>query len=166
MHILVAYQDGFLTKTNTFQKFYAPGELEELIEQTLGTEVITLGIGVCAVFRDQNEAELFEAGRNRRRIDWTEISAQLRFSIAGARDRRNVDRYELHKEVFDQFWHTMLDLGRTPEPGEFDRLVEVRRAAGGLNKAAALVVARNGKEIWQLARKCTSRRYACLLGDD
>ena len=147
-----AYRDGFLTKTNTFQKFYAPGELEELIEQTLGTEVITLGIGVCAVFRDQNEAELFEAGRNRRRIDWTEISAQLRFSIAGARDRRNVDRYELHKELFDQFWNTMLDLGRAPEPGEFDRLVEVRRAAGGLNKAAALVVARNGKEIWQLAR--------------
>jgi DNA phosphorothioation-associated putative methyltransferase len=46
----------------------------------------------------------------------------------------------------------MLDLGRAPEPGEFERLVEVRRAAGGLNKAAALVVARNGKEIWQLAR--------------
>jgi DNA phosphorothioation-associated putative methyltransferase len=147
-----AYQDGFLTKTNTFQKFYAPGELEELIEQTLGTEVITLGIGVCAVFRDQNEAELFEAGRNRRRIDWTEISAQLRFSIAGARDRRNVDRYELHKELFDQFWKAMLNLGRIPEIGEFDRLTDVRRAAGGLNKAAALVVARNGKEIWQLAR--------------
>ena len=46
----------------------------------------------------------------------------------------------------------MLDLGRAPEPAEFDRLVEVRRAAGGLNKAAALVIARNGKEIWQLAR--------------
>ena len=32
----------------------------------------------------------------------------------------------------------MLDLGRVPEPGEFDRLTEVRRAAGGLNKAALL----------------------------
>src|SRR4029453_17333613 len=50
------------------------------------------------------------------------------------------------------FWNTMLELGRAPEPGEFDRLGEVRRAAGGLNKAAALVVARNGKGIWQLAR--------------
>ena len=161
-----AYQDGFLTKTNTFQKFYAPGELEELIEQTLGTEVITLGMGVCAIFRDQNEAELFEAGRNRRRIDWTEISAQLRFSIAGARDRRNVDRYELHKELFDQFWQAMLNLGRVPEVGEFDRLTDVRRAAGGLNKAAALVAARNGKDIWQLARNARARRYACLPGND
>jgi DNA phosphorothioation-associated putative methyltransferase len=158
-----AYRDGFLTKTNTFQKFYAPGELEELIERTLGAEVITLGIGVCAVFRDQNEAELFEAGRNRRRIDWTEISAQLRFSIDGARDRRNVDRYELHKEVFDQFWQAMLDLGRIPEPGEFDRLAEVRRAAGGLSKAAALVVARNGKELWQIARKARTEDLVVYL---
>src|SRR6201987_148699 len=26
------YRDGFLTKTNTFQKFFAPGELEALID--------------------------------------------------------------------------------------------------------------------------------------
>jgi DNA phosphorothioation-associated putative methyltransferase len=157
------YRDGFLTKTNTFQKFYAPGELEELIEQTLGTEVITLGIGVCAVFRDQNEAELFEAGRNRRRIDWTDLSAQLRFSIAGARERRNVDRYGLHKDLFDQFWRTMLELGRLPEPGEFDRLTKVRRAGGGLNKAAALVVTRNGKEFWQIARKARTEDLLVYL---
>jgi DNA phosphorothioation-associated putative methyltransferase len=158
-----AFRDGFLTKTNTFQKFYAPGELEELIEQTLGTQVITLGIGVCVVFRDQSEAELFEAGRNRRRIDWTEISAQLRFSIGGARHRRHVDRYELHKELFDELWQTMLDLGRAPEPGEFDRLSDVRVAAGGLNKAAALVVARNGKELWQIARKARTEDLVVYL---
>ena len=35
------YRDGFLTKTNTFQKFYAPGELESLIEQTLDVEAST-----------------------------------------------------------------------------------------------------------------------------
>jgi DNA phosphorothioation-associated putative methyltransferase len=157
------FRDGFLTKTNTFQKFYAPGELEEFIERTLGTEVTTLGLGLCAVFRDQNEAELFEAGRNRRRIDWTEISAQLRFSIASARDRRRVDRYELHKDLFDQFWRTMLELGRVPEPGEFDRLTEVKRAAGGLTKAAALVAARKGKELWQIARKARTEDLLVYL---
>src|SRR5205823_3400676 len=91
--------------------------------------------------------------RNRRRIDWSEISAHLRFSIAGPRDRRHVDRYELHKELFDQFWQSMLELGRVPEAEEFDRLTDVRRAAGGLTKAAALVVARNGEELWQISRK-------------
>src|SRR5262249_13833789 len=116
------YRDGFITKTNTFQKFFVPGELEALIEQALDAEAITLGIGVCAVFRDQNEAELFEASRSRRRIDWTEISSQLRFSTAPLRRRTYVDRYELNKDLFDQFWNSMLELGRVPEPGEFDRL--------------------------------------------
>ena len=46
------YRDGFLTKTNTFQKFYIPGELESLIEDTLGVEVITLGFGMCVAFHD------------------------------------------------------------------------------------------------------------------
>src|SRR5204863_2254320 len=32
------YRDGFLTKTRTFQKFYVPGELEDLIEQSLDAE--------------------------------------------------------------------------------------------------------------------------------
>ena len=122
-----SYRDGFLTKTNTFQKFYAPGELESLIEQTLDLEANTLGLGICVVFRSDQEAELFEANRNRRRIDWTEISAQLKFSAPVSRERRSVDRYELHKELFEQFWQTLLDLGRAPEPGEFDRLAEVTK---------------------------------------
>jgi DNA phosphorothioation-associated putative methyltransferase len=54
------YRDGYLTKTNTFQKFYLPGELEALIEKVLDAEVITLGLGICVVFHDPNEAELFE----------------------------------------------------------------------------------------------------------
>ena len=147
------YRDGFLTKTNTFQKFYAPGELEGLIEQTLDVEASTLGLGLCVVFRSDDDAELFEANRNRRRIDWTEISAQLKFSAPISRERRNVDRYELHKELFEQFWQTLLELGRAPEPGEFDRLAEVTKAAGGINRALALVVSRNGEQLWQTVRK-------------
>ena len=63
------YGDGFLTKANTFQKFYEPGELETLIEEALNVEASTLGLGICVVFRDLEEAELFESSKNRRRID-------------------------------------------------------------------------------------------------
>jgi DNA phosphorothioation-associated putative methyltransferase len=147
------FRDGFLTKTNTFQKFYAPGELEGLIEQTLDVEASTLGLGLCVVFRSDDDAELFEANRNRRRIDWTDVSAQLKFSAPISRERRNVDRYELHKELFEQFWQTLLEFGRAPEPGEFDRLAEVTKAAGGINRALAVVVTRNGEQLWQTVRK-------------
>jgi DNA phosphorothioation-associated putative methyltransferase len=47
----------------------------------------------------------------------------------------------------------MLDLGRLPELGEFERLAEVKKVSGGINKAVALVIDQNGKELWQLARK-------------
>lgn len=147
------FRDGFLTKTNTFQKFYAPGELEELLESTLDADVITLSFGICVVFKDPDAGELFEASRNRRRIDWTQVSAQLQFSSPTARQRTQVDRYALHSELLDSFWQCLLDLGRAPESGEFDRLDEVRRVNGGLNKAVALVVQKNGEQLWAIARK-------------
>lgn len=157
------FRDGFLTKSNTFQKFYAPGELENLIEETLDAEVATLGLGICVVFRRDEEAELFEASRNRRHIDWTEISAQLKFSAPASRERRSVDRYELHQELFEQFWQTLLELGRAPEPGEFDRLAEVTQAAGGLQRALALVVSRKGEPLWQKARQARTEDVLVYL---
>lgn len=147
------YRDGFITKANTFQKFYAPGELEELIERTLNVEAITLGLGICVAFQNAAEAEMFQAQRNRRRIDWTNIGTQLRFTSAPHREQRQVDRYQLHAELFDEFWRTLIELGRTPEPGEFDRLADVAGAAGNLKRAVALVVDHHGEPAWQAARK-------------
>lgn len=157
------YRDGFLTKANTFQKFYAPGELEELIEQALDEEASTLGLGMCIVFKNPDDAELFEASRSRRRIDWSDISTQLRFSAPIAMERRNVGRYDLHKELFDQFWQTLLDLGRAPESGEFDRLAEIKKVGGSLNRAVALVVSQHGESLWQMARKARTEDVLVYL---
>ncbi len=158
-----AFRDGFLTKTNTFQKFYAPGELEDLIESTVQAEAVTLSLGICIVFKDPDEAELFEASRNRRRIDWNDVSTQLKFSAPTTRERRQVDRYDLHRELLDEFWKSLLELGRGPEPGEFDHLAEVRRVGGGLNKAISLVVQKNGEQLWQIARQARSEDVLVYL---
>ncbi len=157
------YRDGFLTKSNTFQKFYAPGELERLIEQTLEVEASTVGLGVCVVFRNDEDAELFEANRSRRRIDWTEISAQLKFSVPIGRERRSVDRYELYNELFEQFWQSVLELGRAPEPGEFDHLTEVKKAAGGMKRALALVISHDSEQLWQKARNARTEDVLVYL---
>ena len=146
------YGDGFLTKTNTFQKFFAPGELESLIEQALNAEALTLELGQCVVFRDLGEAEAFEAARRRRRIDWSEIGAQLRFAVPASRERQQADRYELHRELFESFWQVASELGRTPEPSEFARWNEVRQVAGGIKRALSLVVAHHGEALWERIR--------------
>jgi DNA phosphorothioation-associated putative methyltransferase len=158
-----AFRDGFLTKTNTFQKFYAPGELEGFIEETLDREANTLGLGICVVFRKDHDAELFEADRRRRRIDWTDISTQLRFSTPPLRAGRSVSRYDLNKELFDRFWKTLIELGRSPGPGEFDQLSEVKKAGGGINRALSLVVSHNGEQLWQLARKARTEDVLVYL---
>lgn len=145
--------DGFLTRNNTFQKFYPPGELEHFLETHLQADVVTLSLGICVVFRDPDEAEAFEASRSRRRIDWLDLSSQLRFTSPSARESRRADRYDLHKELFDSFWDSLLEYGRAPEPGEFDRLADLRKAAGGLSRAVTLVVQKNGESLWQHARK-------------
>jgi DNA phosphorothioation-associated putative methyltransferase len=159
-----AFKDGFLTKNNTFQKFFAPGELEDLIEQTTGAEAITLGLGICAAFRDPDEAEAFQASRSRRHIDWTDISTQLRSTYAPKRSRTKVDRYELHRELFDDFWSTLLDLGRLPEPGEFDHPAALRRAAGGsLAKALQLALTRHGEATWKVSRQARTEDVLVYL---
>jgi DNA phosphorothioation-associated putative methyltransferase len=155
--------DGFLTKNNTFQKFYAPGELEHLIEVTLQAEVITLSLGICIVFRDPDDAEAFEASRSRRRIDWLDLSSQLKFTSPSAREHRRADRYELYKELFDSFWDALLEYGRAPEPGEYDRLGDLRRAAGGISRAVQLVVQKNSEPLWKLSRKARSEDVLVYL---
>lgn len=155
--------DGFLTKNNTFQKFYAPGELEHFIEANLQAEVITLSPGICIVFRDPDDAEAFEASRSRRRIDWLDLSSQLRFTSPTSRELSRADRYELHKELFDSFWDSLLEFGRAPEPGEYDRLAEIRKAAGGLSRALSLVVQKRGEALWQHARKARSEDVLVYL---
>jgi DNA phosphorothioation-associated putative methyltransferase len=155
--------DGFLTKKNTFQKFYAAGELEHLIETTLQAEVITLSLGICIVFRDPDEAEAFEASRSRRKIDWINLSSQLRFASPSSRESRRADRYELHKELFDSFWESLLEYGRIPELGEYDRLADVRKAAGGLSRALSLVVQKQGEAFWNHARKARTEDVLVYL---
>ena len=147
------FNDGFLTKTNTFQKFYAPGELEALIEETLNVETITISLGICVAFKNPHDAEEFESSSNRRKIDWSEISVNLALSSPKSSERRRADRYDLHRELFDEFWKCLVELGRPPERLEFTRLPEVRRAAGGITRALNLVVQKNGEEVWKRARQ-------------
>jgi DNA phosphorothioation-associated putative methyltransferase len=155
--------DGFITRNNTFQKFYAPGELEQFLETHLQAEVITLTLGICVAFRDLDEVEAFEACRSRRRIDWLDLSSQLQFPSPTLREQRRADRYDLHQELFDSYWDCLLEYGRTPELGEFDRLAEVRKAGGGLTRALKLVVEKRGEAIWQHARKSRSEDVLVYL---
>jgi len=145
--------DGFLTKSGTFQKFYAPGELEDLIEQCLDREPVTLALGICLVFEDPIRREQFLSARTRRHVDWTEISSQLRFSQPVAREEQMVGRYQLHRELMDNLWSCMLELGRAPDPTEFDQLEDLKQRTGGLKRSVELAQRYHSPDLLTEARR-------------
>ena len=144
--------DGFLTQHDTFQKFYSPGELEGLIENHLDQDPVTLSLGICLVFKEPVERQAFLSKRSERKIDWTEINHQLRFSKPKFRKEAVVDRYELYRELLDGLWFRMLELGRAPEANEISILEELKANIGGLKKSIDLTVDYHGFELLREAR--------------
>jgi hypothetical protein len=122
------FNDGVLTKRNTFQKYFEQQELQQYIEDALETTAVPVALGVFYVFRDPAEQQDFLSARSRRTIDWTQVSARL--GLGGPPKVLWEALYREHKELLDSFGNLTLQLGRFPEPGEFELLGNVRQKLG------------------------------------
>jgi DNA phosphorothioation-associated putative methyltransferase len=128
-----------------------------LLEDTLHTEAVPVGLGIYLVFRDTAELHDFLASRSRRFIDWESLSRKLGLLKALKAKR---DPYDTHRELLDAYWEAVLELGRMPRDEEFDRLAEVRQACGSLPRALQLFIDRFGEPTFTAARQ---RRKEDLL---
>jgi hypothetical protein len=137
------YSDGVLTRANTFQKFFEQQELQQYIEDALDTSAVPVAIGVFYVFRDPADQQDFLSARSRRTIDWTQISARL--GLGGPRTLWKL-LYEEHKELLDVFGRLALELGRIPEPTEFEGVGEVDERLGSPKRALRAYVQGSGVE--------------------
>ncbi len=122
------FNDGFLTKRNTFQKYFEQQELQQYIEDALETTAVPVGLGVFYVFRDPSEQQDFLSARSRRTIDWTQMSARL--GLGGPPKVLWEALYRDNKNLLDSFGGVALRLGRFPAASEFERLGEVRHRLG------------------------------------
>jgi DNA phosphorothioation-associated putative methyltransferase len=151
------FGDGLLTRRDTFQKFFEPAEIQSLIEDSLHTDAVPVGLGIYLVFRETSDLHDFLASRTRRFIDWESLSRRLGL-LKALRSKR--DPYDTHRELLDQYWEAVLELGRLPRDNEFDRLAEVRQACGSLPRALQLFIDRFGEPTFAAARQ---RRKEDLL---
>ncbi len=149
--------DGILTSRNTFQKHFEPAELQALIEDSVKAEAVPVAMGIYFVFRQVEDLQDFLSSRLKRFIDWESLSRRLGL-LKALRAQR--DPYELHRELLDSFWETVLELGRIPRDEEYSRLNEVRDALGSLPKAMAYFGERFGQKTLDAAR---ARRREDLL---
>jgi DNA phosphorothioation-associated putative methyltransferase len=137
----VEFGDGVLTNRGTFQKYFEQAELKAYLEEQLKTEAIPAGIGTFYVFKDETRRQQFIANRFRRR----EILP-----------RRRIDesRLEETRQALEPLIGIIAELGRVPDPTEFDGTQAVIERFGSLKRAFAAIQRITDAESWKaIARR-------------
>ncbi len=142
------YKDGVITKWNTFQKYYSQAEIRSYIEQVLKTKAVALGQGIFAVFKDKSLKEEFylnrqyQSNQQANENDSNFVWQQLTTRPAPAKSPSKVQAkslYQKHKQLFDEFWHQCIEIGRIPANDEFESSDDIRRVIGSHKKAFELM---------------------------
>jgi len=137
----VEFGDGVLTNRGTFQKFFEQAELKAYLEEQLQCEAIPAGIGTFYLFKDEIRRQQFLANRFRRR----EILPRRRIAEL---------RLEETRQVLEPLMGVIAELGRVPDPSEFDGTEAVIERFGSLKRAFAAIQRITDAESWEaIARR-------------
>ncbi|HEX8196382.1 MAG TPA: DNA phosphorothioation-associated putative methyltransferase [Pyrinomonadaceae bacterium] len=133
----LAFNDGFITARNTFQKYYHQIELKQFIDEVLGVDAIPAGLGIYFVFRDETEAERFRASRFRsNRASLPSIRFQL----------KNFDDY---LPILQPLIDFVSERGRLPVNGELKNETAITKEFRTLSRAFEIIKRSTNLEEWQ-----------------
>ena len=118
-----AYEDGVRTQRNTFQKYYAQDEFRSYVEKTLGANAIAIAAGICLVFRDAVEEQLFLLARQQVRREWRLLRREPNSAAVASLIQK-------HREQIDAYWVRALELGRPAAPEECPEAQSLMRLVG------------------------------------
>ena len=99
------HNDGVRTRRNTFQKYFDQDEFRTYVEKTLDTNAIPIAPGVCLVFRDPKDEQLFLLARQHVRRKWRLLRREPNTDAIAA-------IVETHRPQIDTYWRKVLQLGR------------------------------------------------------
>jgi len=145
-----AYEDGYVTRLGTFQKFYDQQELRNWIEGVLGEVPVAAAPGVFYVFRNPQERERFIVSRYRRKV-------------AAPRQRLTDALFEKHRAVLDALIEFFTGRGRLPLPEELPAAAELQAIFGSLRRAFAVVRRATGAEQWEEITRLRSQDLLVYL---
>ena len=117
------YEDGVRTQRNTFQKYYVQDEFRSYVEKTLGANAIPIAAGICLVFRDAMEEQLFLLARQQVRREWRLLRREPNSEAVAS-------LIEEHREQIDTYWLRALELGRPAAPEECPEAQSLIRLVG------------------------------------
>lgn len=134
------YQDGYLTKRGTFQKFFTQHELRAWIDTTLGVSSVAAGPGIFFVFRDESLRQSFLASRYRQRVATPVLP-------------RRDGLYERHGALLEPLMDFVASRGRLPENAELPESPRLREIFGSLPRAFRVVRQVTGNDRWDAIAK-------------
>jgi len=128
-------EDGYVTRLQTFQKFFEQQELRDWIESVTGEPPVAAAPGIFYVFREASDREQFVAARYRR-------------TIAAPRIRISDRLFEQHEAQLQTLLTFMTERGRLPETDEISNGEELTGIFGSLRRAFQVVRRVTGEEQW------------------
>lgn len=146
---LIPYNDGCLTRRETFQKFYDQLELRNWINSVLTVSSTPAAPGVFYVFRDLSLQQAFTARHYRR-------------SSAVPATRRVDLLFEQHKNTFESLMEFIAARGRLPSNDEF-LMADAKRDIGSLKRAFSVIRRVTGPEKWEQIRESRSQDLLIYL---
>ena len=117
------HSDGVRTQRNTFQKYFAQDEFRSYVEHTLGTNAVPIAPGICLVFRNQIDEQLFLLARQQVRREWRLLRREPGAAPVAA-------LIEEHRPSIDAYWLKTLELGRPPTADECPAAIPLTRLVG------------------------------------
>ena len=146
----VAFGDGVLTNRNTFQKYFDQHELQTYIEDALEETAVPVSLGIFYVFRDPSELQTFLLARTRRTVSWERLG--VRPDIGQPASVKRQVALEKNRELLENFWNTLLQLGRLPLPEEYVRWAELREKMGTPKRVLGLLFGEGREDAFKRAQ--------------
>ncbi|MEH2457947.1 DNA phosphorothioation-associated putative methyltransferase [Nostoc sp.] len=131
----LAYNDGIVTRRNTFQKYYEQEELKTYIDEVLNVDAVPIALGVYFVFRDEAEKESYKA---------------IRFfsTTSTPRVRIPIKRFEDYQEQLQPLMAFFTKRGRLPVKGELENEQELLSEFGNFRRAFGVVLQATDEAEW------------------
>jgi len=140
----VPVSDGFLSRRQTFQKYFSQDELSALVRKVTGERPLPLAPGIVAAFRDKELEQQVSFRRRSRSLVYSRISLPER-QAARHQKPRVFTVAEKAREELEAIWRTALQLGRLPLEDEVE--ADIREALRAKKVSVARAIAACAQEI-------------------
>ncbi len=121
------HRDGVITKRSTFQKYFTQEEFKQYLEQTLSRNAIPVAPGMCLVFTNDIDEQLFLLSRQQVRRQW-------RLLHQDPSHKKVAELVAQSRDTLDEYWSCALELGRPPTPEEVPTAQPLTKFAGSWKK--------------------------------